>query len=162
EGLSARENREVPPLHYDLVYRLKAERPDLHVTINGGIETLAQASEHLAHVDGVMLGRAAYQNPYVLAAVDQRFYGSETAVPTRHEIIDAYLPYIEREIAAGTSLIAMTRHILGLFNGQPGARAFRRYLSENAPGFDGTPTEATTLVATAANFVSRERDRVAA
>ena len=82
-----------------------------------------------------MLGRAAYQNPYVLAAVDQRFYGSETAVPTRHEIIDAYLPYIEREIAAGTSLIAMTRHILGLFNGQPGARAFRRYLSENAPGF---------------------------
>jgi len=162
EGLSPRENREVPPLHYDLVYRLKAERPDLHVTINGGIETLAQASEHLAHVDGVMLGRAAYQNPYVLAAVDQRFFGSETAVPTRHEIIDAYLPYIEREIAAGTSLIAMTRHILGLFNGQPGARAFRRYLSENAPGFDGTPTEATTLVTTAANFVSRERDRVAA
>ncbi|MBT5571419.1 MAG: tRNA dihydrouridine(20/20a) synthase DusA [Alphaproteobacteria bacterium] len=161
-GLSPRENREVPPLHYDLVYRLKAERPDLHVTINGGIETLEQACSHLEHVDGVMLGRAAYQNPYVLADVDQLFYGADTAPLARHEIIEAYLPYIEREIAAGTPLIAITRHILGLFNGLPGARAFRRYLSENAPGFDGSAVEAVSLVATAANFVSRESETVAA
>jgi tRNA-dihydrouridine synthase A len=162
KGLSPRENREVPPLHYDLVYRLKAERPDLHVTINGGIDTLEQASEHLAHVDGVMLGRAAYQNPYMLAKVDQLFYAAETTPLTRHQIIDAYLPYIEQEISAGTPLIAITRHILGLFNGLPGARAFRRYLSENAPGFASSAGEAAGLVATAANFVSQDGDTVAA
>ena len=162
KGLSPRENREVPPLHYDLVYRLKVERPNLHVTINGGIETLEQASAHMAHVDGVMLGRAAYQNPYVLAEVDQRFYGAGAVPLARHEVINAFLPYIEREIAAGTPLIAITRHILGLFNGLPGARAFRRYLSENAPGFDGTAAEAVNIVTSAANLVSRECSKFAA
>ena len=162
EGLSPRENREVPPLHYELVYRLKAERPDLHVTINGGIETIEQVRSHLTNVDGVMLGRAAYQNPYVLAEVDQLFYAAETTPLTRHEIIDAYLPYIEREVAAGVPLTTITRHILGLFNGLPGARAFRRYLSENAPGFDGSAGEAASLVATAANFVPQDIDTVAA
>lgn len=161
EGLSARENREVPPLHYDLVYRLKAERPDLHVTINGGIEDLDAAAEHLRHVDGVMLGRAAYQNPYVLADADQRFFGSQAEVRSRHEIIEAYCPYIEREIAAGRHLIGMTRHILGLFNGLRGARAWRRYLSENAPGFAGAPAEAAAMVRAAASLVDENR-RVAA
>jgi tRNA-dihydrouridine synthase A len=162
DGLSPRENREVPPLHYDLVYRLKTERPELHISINGGIETLDDTSSHLDHVDGVMLGRAAYQNPYVLADVDQRFYGSEEPVRSRYEIIEAYLPYIEREIVAGTHLIGITRHILGLFNGLPGARAWRRYLSENTPGFSGSPGEAVALVKTAAGFVSRDHDKVAA
>ena len=162
DGLSPRENREVPPLHYDLVHRLKAERPDLHITINGGIETLDAAASHLDHVDGVMLGRAAYQNPYVLADVDQQFYDDGAPMRTRHEIVAAFLPYIEREIAAGTHLIGITRHILGLFNGLPGARAWRRYLSENAPGFDGTPGEAVTLVRTAAQFVREDRHSAAA
>ncbi|MBO6784764.1 MAG: tRNA dihydrouridine(20/20a) synthase DusA [Alphaproteobacteria bacterium] len=153
DGLSPRENREVPPLHHDLVHRLKAERPDLHITINGGIETLDAAAGHLEHVDGVMLGRAAYQNPYLLAEVDRRFFGADAPAKSRHEIVDAYLPYIELEVATGTPLIAMTRHILGLFNGVRGARAWRRYLSENAPGFEGTPSGAARLVRDAAALV---------
>ncbi|MBN43275.1 MAG: tRNA dihydrouridine(20/20a) synthase DusA [Alphaproteobacteria bacterium] len=157
QGLSPKENREVPPLHYDLVHRLRAECPSLHITINGGIETLDDAMVHLKHVDGVMLGRAAYHNPYVLAAADRLVFGSDTPVTTRHEVIRAYCAYIEREIAAGTQLTAMTRHILGLFNGVPGARAFRRYLSENAPGFEGTPGEGVALVRTAVSFVSEDR-----
>ena len=161
EGLSPRENREVPPLHYDLVHRLKAERPGLHVTINGGIEDLDAAATHLRHVDGVMLGRAAYQNPYVLAAADRRFFGELSDAPSRHDVIEAYGDYIEREIAAGRHLVGITRHILGLFNGLRGARAWRRYLSENAPGFDGTPAEASALVRAAANMVEDGR-RVAA
>tara|TARA_R110002110_G_scaffold284986_1_gene499087 strand:+ start:68396 stop:69424 length:1029 start_codon:yes stop_codon:yes gene_type:complete len=161
DGLSPRENREVPPLHYDLVYRLKAERPNLHITINGGIEDLDAAADHLGHVDGVMLGRAAYQNPYVLAAADQRFFGDRSEVQSRHDVIEAYCDYIEREIAAGRHLVGITRHILGLFNGLRGARAWRRYLSENAPGFDGTPAEAAALVREAAGFVEDNR-RVAA
>lgn len=154
EGLSPRENREVPPLHYDLVHRLKAERPGLHITINGGIETLDAVADHLAHVDGVMLGRAAYQNPYVLADADRRFFGAVAPARTRDEIVAAYCDYIEREVAAGTRLIGMTRHMLGLFNGQRGARAFRRHLSENAPGFDGGPAAAAALVRAAAGLVA--------
>ena len=161
EGLSPRENRDVPPLHYDLVYRLKAERPDLHVTINGGIEDLDAATDHLRHVDGVMLGRAAYQNPFVLADADQRFFGAAADMKSRHDVIEAYCPYIEREILSGRHLVGITRHILGLFNGLRGARAFRRYLSENAPGFDASPAEAAALVREAAGFVEEDR-RVAA
>ncbi len=157
EGLSPKENREVPPLHYELVHRLKAERPDLHITINGGIETLDEALDQLSHVDGVMLGRAAYQNPYMLADADRRVFGLDVAAKTRHEIIDSYCVHIEREIAAGTPLMATTRHILGLFNGRRGARAFRRYLSENAPGFEGTPQAAVRLVQTAAGLVEDDR-----
>jgi tRNA-dihydrouridine synthase A len=161
QGLSPRENREVPPLHHDLVHRLKAEFPDLHVTTNGGIETLDAVAAHLEHVDAVMLGRAAYQNPYVLAKVDTRFHGASEHAPTRHEIVAAYLPHVEREVAAGTPLHAVTRHILGLFNGVRGARAWRRYLSENTPGFEGTPAEAVTLVNAAAALVD-DTDAVAA
>ena len=131
-GLSPKDNRVVPPLHYDLVYRLKEKRPDLTVVLNGGVESLAAADDHLVHVDGVMLGRAAYQNPYLLAEVDGRYFGAEASPPTRHDIVDQLLPYIEAELAAGTPLKAMTRHLMGLFRDMPGARYWRRTLSENA------------------------------
>lgn len=132
KGLSPRENREVPPLNYDLVYALKRERPDLTIVLNGGIATIEEARRHLAQVDGVMLGRAAYQTPWILAQVDEALFGAQAPVRTRHEAIAALLPYIEVQLANGVPLGAMTRHILGLFHGEPGARAFRRYLAENA------------------------------
>ena len=143
QGLSPKENREIPPLDYDRVYRLKAARPDLTIVINGGITTLDAAEEHLALVDGVMLGRAAYQNPYLLADVDRRFCGDSRAAPTRTEIINGLVPYIERRMAEGVPLNHITRHILGLYQGVPGARAWRRYLSENAhrPGADARVVE---------------------
>ncbi|HEX7777281.1 MAG TPA: tRNA-dihydrouridine synthase, partial [Parvibaculum sp.] len=136
QGLSPKENREVPPLDYDRVYRLKAAHPELEIVINGGVETLDDAGRHLQHVDGVMLGRAAYQTPYVLADVDRRFYGDARLPLSRHEVLEAFMPYVARELARGTHLHAMSRHILGLFQGMPGARAFRRYISENAPKRD--------------------------
>ena len=132
EGLSPKENRDVPPLDYPLVYELKRDMPDMTILINGGIATLDEAAAHMAHVDGVMLGRAAYHNPYLLAEADARFYGNTRPAPARHDVIENYIPYVERELARGTHLHAMTRHILGLFQGCPGARAFRRHISENA------------------------------
>ena len=132
KGLSPKENREIPPLCYDVVYQLKTDFPALEIIINGGITDLDQAQDHLKRVDGVMLGRAAYQNPYLLAQVDQRFFAVKTAAPSRHHIIERFLPYVEEQLSRGTYLSSMTRHILGLFQGQPGARAWRRYLSENA------------------------------
>lgn len=136
EGLSPKENRDVPPLEYDRAYALKVAMPGMEIIVNGGVLTLDQATEHLAHVDGVMIGRAAYQTPYVLADVDRRFYGGTHPVPSRHEVLERFLPYVERELARGTHLHAMSRHILGLFQGLPGARAFRRHISENAPRKD--------------------------
>ncbi|ABS62672.1 TIM-barrel protein, yjbN family [Parvibaculum lavamentivorans DS-1] len=133
EGLSPKENRDVPPLDYPLVYRLKQAMPDMEIIINGGIATLDEAEAHLAHVDGVMLGRAAYQHPYILAEADRRFYGDGHDVPSRHEVLEGFVLYVQEEMAHGTHLHAMTRHILGLFQGCPGARAFRRHISENAP-----------------------------
>ncbi len=132
QGLSPKENRTVPPLDYPLVYEMKRMFPALEICINGGIATLDETEEHLAHVDGVMMGRAAYENPYVLADVDQRFFGATLAPLSRHEVIEAFLPYIAARLAEGVPLNAMTRHILGLFQHMPGARAFRRHLSENA------------------------------
>jgi tRNA-dihydrouridine synthase A len=132
DGLSPKENRDVPPLDHDRVHRLKARRPDLAIVINGGIGSLEDAAPHLSHVDGVMLGRAAYADPYLLAAVDQALYGTNVTPPTRDEVLDQFLPYVERELARGVRLNAMTRHILGLYHGQPRARAFRRHLAENA------------------------------
>jgi tRNA-dihydrouridine synthase A len=132
EGLSPKENRDVPPINYGRVYRVKARRPDLTIIVNGGIESLDEAAGHLAHVDGVMLGRAAYQDPYLLAGVDQMLFGSAAAVSSRLEVLDRFMPYAEAELARGVRLNQMTRHILGLFHGQPRARAFRRYLSETA------------------------------
>ena len=131
-GLSPKENREIPPLRHDLVHRLKAERPDLTIVLNGGVTNLNEADIHLARVDGVMLGRAAYQNPYVLADADRRYFGAREAPPDRRAAAEAMTGYIEAELAAGTPLAAIARHMLGLFQGVPGARAWRRHLSEQA------------------------------
>jgi len=132
KGLSPRQNREVPPLRTEMVYRLKDALPDLEIVINGGITDLDAAAHHLARVDGVMIGRAAYENPYLLAEVDRRFYGATQPVPSREAVAEALLPYVTAKHAAGVPPIRITRHILGLFNGLPGARAWRRTLSETA------------------------------
>jgi tRNA-dihydrouridine synthase A len=128
KGLSPKENREVPPLDYALVWRLKRERPDLTVVINGGIASLDEAAAHLEHVDGVMLGRAAYHEPGILGEADRRLFGEGVDVGPR-EAVARYLPYVHAELARGTHLAAMTRHMLGLFHAQPGARAWRRVLT---------------------------------
>jgi len=132
EGLSPKENRDIPPLDYDRIYRLKAALPNVPVIINGGIGSLSEAKAHLSKVDGVMLGRAAYQEPWRLLMVDPDFFG-EAAPPhaTMKDAFEAMMPYIERELAQGTRLHAITRHFVGAFHGVPGARAFRRYLAEN-------------------------------
>ena len=134
DGLSPKENREIPPLDYARVYRLKAARPDLTIVINGGIETLDEAARHLDHVDGVMVGRAAYQTPYLLAAVDSALFGSDTPAPQRSDVLARLVPYVRRHVDTGGRLNSVTRHILGLYHGQPRARLFRRYLSENGVG----------------------------
>jgi tRNA-dihydrouridine synthase A len=128
KGLSPKENRDVPPLNYPLVWRLKRERPDLTIVINGGIGSLDEAEAHLAHVDGVMLGRAAYHTPAILAEVDARLFG-QAAGPGAFEAVELYKDYVARELARGTHLAAMTRHMLGLFHGAPGARTWRRILT---------------------------------
>ncbi len=132
EGLSPKENREIPPLNYGRVHRLKQARPDLTICINGGVQSLDEAVSQLAHVDGVMVGRATYQNPYMLAEVDRRIFGTAAPTLSREDVIERFLPYVSQQLAKGTPLKAMTRHILGLFNGVPGARAWRRHLSETA------------------------------
>jgi len=131
-GLSPKENREIPPLIYPRVYRVKHLFPELEIVINGGITSLDQAKEHLQQVDGVMLGREAYQNPFILAGVDSMFFGLDTRKRVRLDYLRAFLPYVEEELSAGTQLNHITRHILGLFKGQKGGRQFRRHLSENA------------------------------
>jgi tRNA-dihydrouridine synthase A len=128
KGLSPKENRDVPPLDYPLVWRLKAERPELTVVINGGVGSLAEAEAHLAHVDGVMLGRAAYHTPAILGEADARLFGAGEVVGPA-EAVARYRPYIARELEAGTHLAAMTRHMLGLFHGAAGARTWRRILT---------------------------------
>ena len=130
-GLSPKENRDIPPLDYDRVYRLKTALPGVPVIINGGIATIADAKQHLTHVDGAMLGRAAYHEPWRLLGVDPELFGEPAPHATMHEAIEALTPYIERELAAGTRLHSITRHLVGAFHGVPGARAFRRYLAEN-------------------------------
>jgi tRNA-dihydrouridine synthase A len=128
EGLSPKENRDIPPLDYELVYRLKRERPDLAIVINGGIGSLDETEDHLAQVDGVMLGRAAYHDPGILGEVDRRLFGSGEDV-SAFEAVEAYLPYVEAQLSRGVHLAAMTRHMLGLFHGRPGARTWRRILT---------------------------------
>ena len=138
KGLSPKENRDVPPLDYALVHRLKRAHPDLEIIINGGIKSLAQAQEHLAHVDGVMMGRAAYQEPWRLLSADPLLFGEPAAFTSPKEAGMALIPYIERELAKGAKLSNITRHVLGLFRAVPGARAFRRHLATGAvkPGAD--------------------------
>ena len=132
QGLSPRENREIPPLRYDVAHQLKRDFPDLTIVLNGGLTGLDQVVEQLAWFDGVMIGRAAYENPYLLAEVDARLFGDATPLLSRRQVIEAFLPYVERQLCRGTPLHSMTRHILGLFQGVPGARAWRRTLSELA------------------------------
>jgi tRNA-dihydrouridine synthase A len=132
DGLSPKENRDVPPLDYQRVYRLKAARPQLTVIVNGGIATLEAARAHLRHVDGAMLGRAAYREPWRLLAVDPLLFGAPAPAPSPRAALEMLMPYVERELARSTRLPAVTRHVLGLFNGMPGARAFRRHLAMNA------------------------------
>jgi tRNA-dihydrouridine synthase A len=131
-GLSPKENRDIPPLDYQRVYRLKAARPDVAIIINGGIGSLAEAKQHLGFVDGVMLGRAAYQEPWRLLAADPELFGEPAPHATMKDVFAAMLPYIEAELARGTRLHSITRHFVGAFHGLPGARAFRRHLAENA------------------------------
>lgn len=131
KGLSPKQNREIPPLKYDYVYRLKQERPELEIIINGGITTLAQTDEHLRHVDGVMIGREAYHNPYLLVDADRRYYNDDHPQPSRAEIIEALMPFVEQEVKDGVPLKIITRHILGLFQGMRGARYWRRQLSDH-------------------------------
>ncbi len=132
QGLSPRENRTVPPLRHDRVHRLKRDFPHLTVVLNGGIENLDQAQEHLKRVDGVMIGRAAYHNPWLLVEADRRFYGDPHPLPTRRDVVQAYLPYMAAQLEAGIRLHSLTRHILGLYHGQPGARRWRRHVTEAA------------------------------
>jgi tRNA-dihydrouridine synthase A len=129
-GLSPKENRDIPPLDYDRVYRLKAALPQVPIIINGGIGSLEEASAHLDHVDGVMLGRAAYQEPWRLLNVDSKLFGESAPHATMKDALEAMVPYIERELARGTRLHAITRHFVGAFHAVPGARAFRRHLAE--------------------------------
>jgi tRNA-dihydrouridine synthase A len=132
KGLSPKENREIPPLRHAWVYRLKADFPELSIVLNGGIRSLEECQQHVRHVDGVMLGREVYDNPYLLAQVDERLFGQTRARPTRADVLTRLRPYVERELAAGTRLGRIARHLLGLYRGQPGARTFRRLLSERA------------------------------
>ncbi len=132
KGLSPKENREIPPLRYDVVFQLKQDFPQLEIIINGGITTLEQSAELLKSVDGVMIGREAYQNPYLLAAVDSFLFNDDSQILSREQIVFELLPYIQRQLKNGVRLNSIARHILGLFHGEYGARLWRRYLSENA------------------------------
>jgi tRNA-dihydrouridine synthase A len=155
DGLSPKENRDIPPLDYDRVYRLKQALPDLPVIINGGIGSLAEAQAHLAKVDGAMLGRAAYQEPWRLLTVDPDIFGEAAPHATMKDVFEAMMPYIDRELAHGTRLHAITRHFVGAFHGVPGARAFRRHLAENGV----RPGAGTEVLRDA---IARVEDRVAA
>ncbi|RBP53133.1 tRNA dihydrouridine(20/20a) synthase DusA [Arenicella xantha] len=132
KGLSPKENRDVPPLDYQLVYDLKADFPELEIVINGGINTLAQCHEHLAHVDGVMMGREAYSNPYILAQVDQELYDESSKPVSRDDVLEAYIKYADQQIAAGARLNHLSKHVVGLYHGEPRSRLWRRHISENA------------------------------
>ncbi|HET9768001.1 MAG TPA: tRNA dihydrouridine(20/20a) synthase DusA, partial [Thermoanaerobaculia bacterium] len=153
-GLSPKENREVPPLRYELVYRLKAERPDLTVVLNGGVASLDEAAEHLRRVDGVMIGRAAYHEPWLLACADSTIFGAASdPVTDRGAAVEAFLPYLERQLAAGQPLARLTRHLVGLFHGERRARLWRRLLTEEARRRDAgvdLVTDALAAVAPAA------------
>ncbi|WP_318442513.1 tRNA dihydrouridine(20/20a) synthase DusA [Photobacterium leiognathi] len=131
-GLSPKENREIPPLDYPRVYQLKQDFSHLTMAINGGIKTFEEMEEHLKHMDGVMVGREAYQSPYLMAEVDQRLFGSDRPVMKRRDVVEAMYPYIEKQLANGSYLGHITRHMLGLFQNMPGARQWRRHISENA------------------------------
>jgi len=130
-GLSPKQNRDIPPLQYEFVNQIKAAFPALEIIVNGGVKTLDQVGCHLKTLDGAMIGREAYHNPYLLSGVDSLFYQEEAVCLTRHEIIEAMIPYVQKQLAMGVRLNQITRHLLGLFHGEPGARKWRRYLSQH-------------------------------
>lgn len=132
KGLSPKENRDIPPLDYALVYQLKEEFPELEIILNGGVTTLEDCAQHLNHVDGVMMGREVYANPYVLAEVDARFYQATQAPPSREDVLEHYIEYVEAQMRDGVRLNQMSRHAVGLFHGQPRSRLWRRHISEFA------------------------------
>lgn len=132
QGLSPKENRSIPPLKYDVVYKIKQIFPDCHITLNGGVKTLQETAEHLHHVDGVMMGREAYHNPYLLAEVDRLFYDDPHSLLSRHQVVETMFPYIEKELSKGVRLQSIVRHMLGVFQAVPGTKAWKRFLSENA------------------------------
>lgn len=132
QGLSPKQNRDVPPLNYELVYQIKQEFPELEIIVNGGVTDLHESLTHLEKVDGVMMGREAYHNPYIMKNVDSMIFGIESVDKSRMQVLEEYIPYIEQQLSKGAYLNQMSRHILGLFNGEPGAKKWRRYLSENA------------------------------
>jgi len=157
-GLSPKENREIPPLRYDVVHRLKRDFPDLTIAINGGITSLDAAEAQLALVDGVMIGREAYQNPWMLAEADRRIFGDADAlVRSRQEIVEAFLPYVEAMRSQGVPLGAMTRHLLGLYQAVPGARAFRRHIAENAHRAGAGPEVLRTAVDLVESAIEQRR-----
>jgi len=132
QGLSPKENRNVPPLDYPLVYQLKADFPELEIIINGGIDTLDQCQTHLEQVDGVMMGREVYSNPYVMSEVDKRFYDDSSSSTTREQVLEKYIDYIDQQLVTGVRLNQLSRHAVGLFHGEPRSRLWRRHISENA------------------------------
>jgi len=150
-GLSPKENREIPPLCYETVHQVKIDFPELEIVINGGVDSLDKMAQELEKVDGVMVGREAYHNPWVLSQVDHQFYGDKLRTQTRHDVVESFLPYVALQLKKGVRLHSMTRHILGLFHGEPGARAWRRYLSENA-NKQGADVD---LISTAAALVGK-------
>lgn len=151
-GLSPKQNREIPALNYQYVARIKADFPDLEIILNGGVMSLDAALEHRGTVDGVMIGRAAYQDPWILHRADPAIFGAGRGSESRHEVVDAMMPYLEAQCVAGIPLHRITRHMMGLFNGMPGARAWRRYLGENANRKAAGPD----IVGQAAAFVTRD------
>ena len=156
EGLSPKENREIPPLDYDRVYRLKQDFPKLQIVINGGISSVQACREHLARVDGVMIGREAYQNPWVLAEMDRALFGHPAPPETPKQVVERLLPFVEDQLARGVPLKRITRHILGLFRGLPGARAWRRHLSDHA----GHPGAGASVIEKAASCVTSNPEPV--
>jgi tRNA-dihydrouridine synthase A len=153
QGLSPKQNREIPPLNYDWVYRLKRERPELEIIINGGIDSLDSCEGHLQQVDGVMLGRSAYNNPYLLNDVDAQFFTASNNVAGRDDILLSYIPYIESQLSMGCYLNSMTRHVLGLYKKVPGAKIFRRHISQNAT----KPGAGTEVLVDALELVKQAR-----
>jgi tRNA-dihydrouridine synthase A len=153
QGLSPKENRQAPPLRYDVVQRLKADLPQLEIVLNGGIQTLDEAERHLSWCDGIMIGRAAYHNPFLLAEADRRFYGhGDLRHRTREEVIEDFLPYVRDELAKGSRLHALTRHILGLYHATPGGKRWRRHICEGASRRGASET----LLLEAANALGAE------
>lgn len=148
-GLSPKQNREVPPLRYDVVHQIKKDFPNLQIIVNGGLKTIAQVEQQLDVCDGVMIGREAYHNPYILAQIDSLISDQTIKAPTRHQVVLALIPYIQQQLLQGLRLSILSRHILGIFHGQPGARRWRQYISENAPKKDADEN----VILQALNFV---------